>query len=228
MSKTILISGFGTGISQAIAEKFGKEGFSVALVARSADRLAAGVQALEAKGIRAAAFRADVSDPKAMPGLVQSVHDKLGPISALQWNAYGGGAGDLLAADPAELRASLDVAVVGLVALVQAALPDLRETKGSILVTNGGLGLLDPQVDAGAVAWGAMGLAVANAAKHKLVRLLSEKLKGDGIYVGEVIVLTAVKGTAWDNGSSTLEAATIAGKFWQLNNERRELSVKVG
>jgi hypothetical protein len=96
------------------------------------------------------------------------------------------------------------------------------------LVTNGGLGLLDAQVDAGAVAWGAMGLAVANAAKHKLVRLLSEKLKGDGIYVGEVMVLTAVKGTAWDNGSSKLEAATIADKFWEINSERRELSVKVG
>ncbi len=228
MSKTILISGFGTGISQAIAEKFGKEGFSVALVARSADRLEAGVEALEAKGIRAAAFRADVSDPKAMPGLVQSVRDKLGPISALQWNAYSGGGGDLLTADPAEMRASLDIAVVGLVALVQAALPDLRATKGEVLVTNGGLGLLDPQIDAGAVAWGAMGLAVANAAKHKLVRLLSEKLKGDGIYVGEVTVLTAVKGTAWDNGSSTLEAGTIADKFWQLHSERRELSVKVG
>jgi hypothetical protein len=112
--------------------------------------------------------------------------------------------------------------------VVQAALPDLRANKGAVLVTNGGLGLLDPQVDAGAVAWKAMGLAVANAAKHKLVRLLAEQLKPDGVYVGEAIVLTAVKGTAWDNGSSKLEATTIAEQFWKLNTERRELSVKVG
>jgi NADP-dependent 3-hydroxy acid dehydrogenase YdfG len=228
MSKTILISGFGTGISKAIAEKFGKEGFAIALVARNADRLATGVKELEAQGIRAAGFAADLADAKAIPGLVQKVRDKLGPLSAVQWNAYSGGAGDLLAADPAELRGSLDIAVVSFVALVQAALPDLRANKGAVLVTNGGLGLLDPQVDAGAVQWGAMGLAVANAAKHKAVRLLSEKLKGDGVYVGEVIVLSAVKGTAWDNGSSKLEASTIAGKFWELYSGRSELSVKVG
>ena len=35
MSKTIVIVGFGTGISTAVAEKFGAEGFSVAIVARN-------------------------------------------------------------------------------------------------------------------------------------------------------------------------------------------------
>ena len=228
MAKTILIAGFGTGISLALAEKFGAEGFAVALAARTADRLDAGVKALEAKGIRAAGFTVDLSDVKAIPGLLSSVRDKLGPISVLQWNAYASGAGDLLAVDAAELRTPLDIAVTSLLATVQAALPDLRANKGAVLVTNGGLGLLDPQVDAGAVQWKASGLAIANAAKHKLVRLLSKQLEPDGIYVGEVTVLAAVKGTAWDNGSSKLEASSIAAKFWQLYTERRELSVPIG
>ena len=34
MSKTIVVVGFGPGISNAVAEKFGKQGFTVALVAR--------------------------------------------------------------------------------------------------------------------------------------------------------------------------------------------------
>lgn len=228
MSKTILINGFGTGISLALAEKFGAEGYAVALVARSAERLATAVQSLTAKGIKASSFQADLGDPKAIQALVKSVQQKLGTISVVQWNAYSGGAGDLLAADPSELRGSLDVAAVGLTAMVQATLADLRETKGSVLVTNGGLGILDAKIDAGAVQWNAMGLAVANAAKHKLVRLLSEKLKPEGIYVGEVVVLNAVKGSAWDNGSSTLEASKIANKFWELQTERRELSVQIG
>jgi NAD(P)-dependent dehydrogenase (short-subunit alcohol dehydrogenase family) len=56
MSKTIIVIGFGPGIATAVAERFGAEGFSVALVARNKERLAAGVAALKAKGIAAAAF----------------------------------------------------------------------------------------------------------------------------------------------------------------------------
>jgi NADP-dependent 3-hydroxy acid dehydrogenase YdfG len=228
MAKTILIAGFGTGISLALAEKFGGEGFAVALAARTAKRLDEGVKALEAKGIRAAGFEADLTDVKAIPKLVQSVRAKLGSIDVVEWNAYTSGAGDLLAADAAELRGSLDIAVTSLLATVQAALPDLRASKGAVLVTNGGLGLLDPQVDSAAVQWKASGLAIANAAKHKLVRLLSKQLAPDGVYVGEVTVLGAVKGSAWDNGSSKLEASAIAAKFWQIYTERRELSVSIG
>ena len=106
MAKTILIAGFGTGISLALAEKFGAEGFAVALAARTADRLDAGVKALEGKGIRAAGFTVDLTDVKAIPGLLKSVRDKLGPIDVLEWNAYSSGAGDLLAGDAAVTSAS--------------------------------------------------------------------------------------------------------------------------
>src|SRR5262245_16217399 len=135
MAKTILICGFGTGISMALAEKFGAEGFSVALAARSAERLDAGVKALESKGFKAAGFQADLSDVKAIPSLIKSVQEKLGSLHVVQWNAYASGAGDLLATDAAELRAPLDIAVTSLLATVQAALPDLRANKGAVLVT---------------------------------------------------------------------------------------------
>jgi NAD(P)-dependent dehydrogenase (short-subunit alcohol dehydrogenase family) len=38
MSKTILIAGYGPGISDAVARKFGAEGFAVALAARNEAR----------------------------------------------------------------------------------------------------------------------------------------------------------------------------------------------
>lgn len=110
---------------------------------------------------------------------------------------------------------------------MQAALPDLKAQKGAVLVTNGGFGLLDPQVDQYVVASNAMGLAIGNAAKHKLVRLLSAKLKGDGVYVGEAVVLSLVKGTAFDSGNATLEPATVGETFWKLWTGRTELSVMV-
>jgi NAD(P)-dependent dehydrogenase (short-subunit alcohol dehydrogenase family) len=229
MSKIMIIAGFGTGISMAVAERFGGEGFTLALVARSSERLAAGVQALAAKGIRAEAFVSDLSNPEAVKAVIGQVRAKLGPISVLHWNAYMGAAGDLLTAPIAEIRALFDVPVTSLIAAVQAALPDLAAQKNSaILVTNGGLGLIDPAVDAMAVGWNAMGLAVANAAKHKAVGLLSAKLHPQAVYVGEVIVLQPVKGTSWDNGTATLEASTIAGRFWDLYSARGPVSVNVG
>lgn len=230
MSKTILVGGYGPGISNAVAEKFGAEGFSVALVARNAERLNEGVKALTAKGIKASAFPTDLGDPSAVRELVRNVSATLGPITVLQWTAYAPAAGDLLTADRAALHAAFDVAVTGLLAATQEALPDLRKADGgAILVTNGGLGFFDPQVDAMAVQWNAMGLAVANAAKHKVVGLLSEKLKGDGVYVGEVVVLGVVKGTAFDAaGNGTVDPATVADKFWELYQGRSVLSVNVG
>lgn len=229
MSKTIIVAGYGPGISSAVAEKFGAEGFSVALVARNEERLAAGVKALAAKGVKAASFPTDLGDPTAARAVVGKVRDALGPITVLQWTAYRGGAGDLLTADAAEVRGVFDVAVSGLLAAVQASLPDLRkEQESAVLVTNGGLGLFDPKIDAMAVQWNAMGLAVANAAKHKLVGLLSEKLKSDGVYVGEVIVLGTVKGTAFDSGNATIEPSAVAAKFWELYRGRGEVTAQIG
>jgi NAD(P)-dependent dehydrogenase (short-subunit alcohol dehydrogenase family) len=228
MSKTIVVCGYGPGISSAVAERFGREGFAVALVARNAERLAEGVAALEARGVRAAAVRADLSDDAQVERMIAEVRATLGPITALHWNAYGTGAGDLLAADARSTRAVFDVPVVGLLAAVRAALPDLeRQANAALLVTNGGFGLNDAKVDERAVAFNVMGLAIANAAKHKLVGLLAQKLAPRNVYVGEVMVLGSVKGSAWDNGSATLEAATVADAFYDLFASRRELTRNV-
>jgi NAD(P)-dependent dehydrogenase (short-subunit alcohol dehydrogenase family) len=229
MAKTIIVAGFGPGISSAVAHRFGEAGFSVALVGRTADKLAAGAAALVAKGVKAAAFPADLGDPAAVRALVGKVRATFGAIDVLHWNAYGSGAGDLLQAAAADVRGVFDVPVGGLLTAIQECLPDLRKNgESAILVTNGGLGYFDPKIDAMAVEWGAMGLALANAAKHKMVGLLAAKLKPEGVYIGEVVVLAMVKGTAFDNGSATLETKAIAEKFWHLYTERKEHTTQIG
>lgn len=222
MAKTIIVAGYGSGISHAVAEKFGAAGFSVALVARTADKVASGVKQLEAKGITAAAFTADLGDAAAVRALVEDVRKKLPTITALHWNAYSSAAGDLLAADAKELHQAYDVALTGLVIAVQAALPDLKSQLGAVLVTNGGLGANDPGANDAAIGWNAMGLALTNAAKHKLVGILARRLQKENVYVGQVTVSGIVKGTSWDDGTSTLEASSIAAKFWELYEARKE------
>ena len=228
MSKTIVVVGFGPGISTAVAEKFGAEGFAVALVARSAERLAAGVAALKARGIAADAFPADAGDPVAMGAAIAAAHAALGPISVIHWNAYSGGeTGNLMAAEPVAVGSVFNVAIVGLLAAVQAALPDLKRTnEGAVLVTNGAFGQANPMMDALAISLKSVGVALANAAKHKLVGLLSAALKDEGVYVGEVMVAGVVKGTAWSTGEG-IEGAAIADAFWTLYQGRDEVRAQV-
>ena len=225
MAETIVVCGHGVGISDAVARRFGKEGFRVAIVARNAERLNTAAQALVKDGIEAKAFPTDLADPEAVKKLIASVRSSLGPIKVVHWNAYSGGAGDLKTASTEDLRGVLNVTVHGLVAAVQASLPDLKEQKGALLVTGGGFAFYDPAVDAAATQWGAAGLAIGKAAQHKTVGLLSKALSADGVYVGEVVVTGLVKGTAFDSGNATLEASAIAEKFWELYRAREATSV---
>jgi NAD(P)-dependent dehydrogenase (short-subunit alcohol dehydrogenase family) len=228
MPRTIVVVGFGPGVSTAVAEKFGQEGFAVALVARSRDRLDAGVRALEAKGVAAAAFVADAGDPAAIRAAIGQARARFGPITVLHWNAFSGGqAGDLIAADPAVVGGVFDVAVVGLLSAVQEALADLKAAgDGAVLVTNGAFGQNSPQMDAFAVGLKSMGVALANAAKYKLVGLLAQQLKPDGVYVGEVMIAGAVNGTPYANGQG-IDGAVIADQFWVLYQARDEVRAVV-
>jgi hypothetical protein len=155
------------------------------------------------------------------------VSEQLGPVTAIHWNAYSNTAGDVMAADATALRTGFDVSVTSLVLAVQEAFADLKAAKGAVLVTNGLLALFDPKVDEMAIQWGSMGLAIANAAKHKLIGLLTGKLRADGITVGEVIVHGLVKGTAWDTGDATIDPRTVADRFWEIYSQRESKVVIV-
>ena len=230
MPKTILIVGFGPGVSTAVADTFGAQGFSVALIARREARLATGVEALKARGVAAAGFPADASDPVALGAAIAKVRADLGPIEVLHWNAYSGGdMGDLLAVDPRRFYGAFDLAVVGLLGAVQAALPDLKAAKdGAVLVTNGAYGELDPMFDGFALAAKAQGVALGNAAKAKLVGLLAARLKDEGVYVGEVTIAGTVAGPgAAAPGAPTIEPRAIAEAFWRLFTARDQIRARI-
>ena len=223
MSKTIIVVGFGPGISTGVADKFGAEGFNVALIGRSQERLDAGAAALKAKGITAAAFTADASDPANIRAAIGKVRAQFGSINAVHWNAYGGfEGGDLVTANDAAIRGVFDVAISGLLATVQEALPDLKAAgDGALLVTNGAFADLNPQIDEYAVTGKSMGVALANAAKHKLVGLLVVRLKSENVYVGEVMIAGSVKGTAWAaNDPKAIDPTDVGAKFFELYKNR--------
>lgn len=229
MAKTILIAGYGPGISNGVAEKFGAEGFQVALVGRTQSRLDEGVKALAAKGIKAEAFAADFNDAAVVKRTVGQVREKLGPLTAIQWSCYTNAAGNLLTAKTEEIVQAFGMAGTSLIAAVQAAHADLKANKGAVLVTNGGFAYNDPKVDKMLVEYNSMGMGIANAAKHKIVGMLNQQLAADDVYVTEVVVNGIVKGTAWDQGNMpTLDPKEIGAKFWELFQARKEWSVNFG
>src|SRR6478735_7730153 len=144
MAETIVICGYGVGISEAVARRFAKEGYRVAIVARNAERLNSAAHKLAAEKVDVKAFPCDVGDVDAVKKLIADVQASLGPIKVLHWNAYTSGAGDLKSASADDLRAVLNVTVHGLLATVQAVLPDLKAQGGALLVTGGGFAFYDP------------------------------------------------------------------------------------
>jgi NADP-dependent 3-hydroxy acid dehydrogenase YdfG len=225
MSKTIAIVGFGPGTSSAVAQKFGSEGFNVAILGRDDDRLAEGVSALKAQGIKAFAFAADAAEPASIRAAIVNVRSQVGSLAVLHWSAYGGlEAGDLLTASADSVHRVFDVAVFGLLAAVEEALPDLKSNAGAVLIANGGFAEVSPAVDEAVVKLNAMGLALASATKNKLAGLLAERLKPEGIYVGEVIVYATIKGTG-SGGGDSIEPAVIAEKHWEIYQSRADTRV---
>lgn len=220
MKHTIVVCGHGPGISDAVARRFGREGWNVAIVARNAERLDKAAAALTEAGVAAKAFPCDLGDAAAVKSTLKSVASSLGPPSAIQYNAYGGGGGDLLSLSADDLQLALRINACGLLAAVQEALPSLKAAKGAVLVTGGGFAYYEPEIDAMANNFGAAGLALGKAAQHKLTGLLASRLEQEGVYVGEVVVMGMVKGTAFDSGQATLEASDIAERFWQLYQKR--------
>lgn len=217
----LLIAGYGPGNSHAIASHFGGQGWTLALVGRSDERLQEGVERLAADGVDARAFVGDFSAFDSVPSVVAAVRSELGPLTALALTAYRNVmVSDVLADSPADIERVFSIGVGGLSALVQATLDDLRSASDAAdLVVNGGLGVSGEEIDRGAVSFGGDGVALESAAKSKLVGLLAERLRDDGVYVGEVIVTRAVKGSPYA-GPDAIDAAEVAERLWTMFQER--------
>lgn len=227
MKNAIVVCGHGPGISNAVARRFGKAGYPVAIVARNGERLAAAAASLEAEGIAASAFKADLGDIESVKGIIDAIRATLGSIEILHWNAFSAVEGDLLTTTPAQLQTSFDIRVAGFLAAVQASLADLEANKGAVLATSGVMALDRPDIDAFAVDFGA--LAVTVAAQHKMLSILAHTLAPRSIFVGEVIVNGFVKGTegAFER-NATIEPDEVAEAFSSLLARRTGYSVVVG
>ena len=67
MSRSVLVTGASKGIGRAIAETLSDEGCNIAICARNADDVAAAVESISAKGVKATGKGLDVADSRRDP-----------------------------------------------------------------------------------------------------------------------------------------------------------------
>ncbi|MFE9999988.1 SDR family NAD(P)-dependent oxidoreductase [Streptomyces avermitilis] len=207
---TIAIVGAGPGLGAAVARRFGREGFDVALVSRDRGRVDALAAELAEEGVTARGFAADVRDPKALTAALDAATATLGPIEVLQYSPVPQREfmRPVLETTPADLVGPIEFSLYGPVAAVQQAVPGMRALgRGTVLFVNGGTAVV-PHPDRA-------GTSVAFAAESVYGHLLHDTLAGDGIHVAQLIIPGAII-----PGHRRKDPAALADILWGLHQDR--------
>ena len=130
----LLVVGAGPGIGASVARRFGREGYDVALVSRSADRLTALGESLQGEGITTGWSAVDVTDEDGLRAAVERFGTRAGHLDVLHFNPSAFTHKDPLSLSPDELLDDVRLGVAPLLTLVQAARPYLR-SGGRVVAT---------------------------------------------------------------------------------------------
>jgi NADP-dependent 3-hydroxy acid dehydrogenase YdfG len=215
---TIAIVGAGPGLGAAAARRFGAEGFRVALLARTQERLDKLVADVAAEGHTVRGYAADVRDRTALTAALDRVAQDLGPVEVMQYSPL----------PPKEIRrplaeitgedliAALEFSILGAVAATEQVLPGMRALgRGSILFVNGGNGAR-PDPDAA-------GTSISFAGEGAYARMLYDTLGAAGIHVAQLIIPGVI--TA---GDPAYDPGVLADRLWQMHQRRDDFQVFAG
>jgi 3-oxoacyl-[acyl-carrier protein] reductase len=157
--KVALVTGGSRGIGAASALALAAQGADVAIsYTANGDKAAGVVAALQAHGVRAAAFQADQGDQEQAARLVRQVAQAFGQLDILVANAGAFAAGDSIGGDAAAFNRMRAVNVDGVFATIRAA--------GRVMGDNG---RIIAMASTAAVRAGMPGLADYAASKAALV-----------------------------------------------------------
>ncbi|RZQ59772.1 SDR family NAD(P)-dependent oxidoreductase [Amycolatopsis suaedae] len=228
---TLAIFGAGPGLGLATARRFGQEGFDVALVARSRERLEGWVRELAAEGVRARALPADLTDRSAHAELVRAI----GPVDVAVLNGYVERAAirPVLDIDPDSMSAVIDGAVLAPLSLTRLLLPGMLERgEGGLLYGLGG-SAHTPMPPMAA-------LGSAQASLRNYVLNLHIELAGRGVYAGALTIAALIENSdaqrLFDSDPAAtlglkaerVDPADLAQRYWDLYSKRDRAEDTVG
>ncbi len=161
--KVALVTGAGTGIGEAIAERLYAGGASVVLVSRRLGPVELVCRRIDPKSLRTLAVEADVRDPIAMQAAVKKAIDRFGKLDLAVNNAgITGPAGVPVQEVEAEIwREVIDTDLTGIFYSMKYEIPAmLANGSGAIVNMSSANGLV-----------GLAGMAAYTAAKHGIIGL---------------------------------------------------------
>jgi short-subunit dehydrogenase len=132
--RVALVTGGGTGIGRGIALALARRGVSLALVGRRPEPLERAARRARAHGARVEELPADLAEPGAAAGILDRVRLALGPADIVVCNAGVLAGGDLSSLSEEEVRRAVTVNLLAPAQLVRAALPDLVQRKGAVVL----------------------------------------------------------------------------------------------
>jgi NAD(P)-dependent dehydrogenase (short-subunit alcohol dehydrogenase family) len=132
--KVAIVTGGGSGIGEAIAKKFAKEGAAVVVAGLPEDPVQAVVKEITEAGGRATAFEGDISSQAVAEACVQTAVGTFGQLDILINNAAAFPAATELGEYPVEaFEYMIKNNIYTTFHMSRAALPELKKTRGNIV-----------------------------------------------------------------------------------------------
>jgi NAD(P)-dependent dehydrogenase (short-subunit alcohol dehydrogenase family) len=211
-----VVTGVGPGTGTALVRRFAAEGYRVAMLARTAERL----DDLARPVPSAKAYVCDVSDQAQVNATLDLVERDLGAPSVLIHNAVGGAWGTFTEIDPAVLNKNFQVNTMGLLYLARRVAPSMVAAgKGAIIVTG------NTSAQRGRANFA--GFAPTKAAQRILAEAMARDLGPKGVHVA-YIVIDAVIDVPWARerfktkpDDFFIAPAAIADEAWHVANQPR-------
>lgn len=188
----VLVTGASSGIGMATAIEFGRDGASVALLARSRDGLDRAAEAVREAGGTAVVSPADVTDRIALEAAVERAAAELGGLDVAVVNAAAAAYGAFTETAADDFERTLAVTLGGAVDTIRLVLPHLEDSGGSLIVVGSVADTLPLPL-----------LSAYTAAKHGLrgfTDALQIELRSQGSEVSVALVSPGPVDTPfWDN-----------------------------
>jgi dehydrogenase/reductase SDR family member 7B len=131
--KVVIITGATSGIGEACAEVFGREGAKIAITGRNPEKLQASLIKLQSKGIEAISILADAASEQDNQKIAEETIAQFGRIDILINNAGISMRALFQDLDLEVFRKVMDTNFLGTVYATKFCLPSILENKGSII-----------------------------------------------------------------------------------------------
>jgi NAD(P)-dependent dehydrogenase (short-subunit alcohol dehydrogenase family) len=218
--KVAAILGVGPGLGSAVARRFAREGFAVALMARREESVAGVREEIEGDGGTALPVTTDATDPASVEAAFGRVRSELGDPEVFVYNAGAFQMGGILEIEPERFDECFKANCAGAFYAAQRTLPAMVEAgRGTILLT-GATASLRGSARFSALAVGKFGL-------RALAQSMAREFGPQGIHVAHVIIdgqinTPRVREMSPDREERTmLSPDAIAETYWRLHSQDR-------